>query len=101
VRRRVEDKKVVGKDVVHFLRDATLTQTGAVPERVLVHLRMPVSEVKQLKVLPSPQHSTVETSADEHGILRVPVELAANSDQKLTVAFSFDTSGDVRIPDPW
>jgi len=66
----------VGKDVVHFIREAVLSQTGTATEKVLVHLRVPVSEVKQLKVLPSPQHTTVDVQADEHGMLRVPVELA-------------------------
>jgi len=62
---------------------------------------MPVSEVKQLRVLPSPQHSTEEYKADEHGIVRIPVELAPHVEKKLVIAFSFDASGDVRIPDPW
>ncbi len=103
-KRRAEDKKLVGKDVVHFIREAVLSHTGDGTERVMVHLRMPVSEVKQLKVLPSPQHSSVdlgEHKPDEHGIVRVPVELAPNVEKKLALAFSFDTSGDVRIPDPW
>lgn len=104
-RRRAEEKKLVGKDVVHFIREATLSHTGTSTERVLVHLRLPVSEVKQLQVLPSPQHSTIDVSAeakpDEHGIVRVPVELAPNVEKKIVLAFSFDTSGDVRIPDPW
>lgn len=103
-KRRVEDKKLVGKDVVHFLREATLSQTGTTSERVLVHLRLPVSEVKQLRVLPSPQHSTVspeEARPDEHGVVRIPVDLAPGVEKKIVLAFSFDASGDVRIPDPW
>jgi uncharacterized protein (TIGR02231 family) len=100
-KRRVDDKKLVGKDVVHFIREAVLTQTGKTNEKVVVHLRLPVSEVKQLKVLPSPQHSTVDAVPDEHGIVRVAVDLAPNIEKKLVLAFSFDTSGDVRIPDPW
>jgi uncharacterized protein (TIGR02231 family) len=103
-KRRIEDKKLVGKDVVHFLREATLSQTGTTSERVVVHLRLPVSEVKQLRVLPSPQHSTVspeEARPDEHGVVRIPVDLAPGVEKKLVLAFSFDASGDVRIPDPW
>jgi uncharacterized protein (TIGR02231 family) len=101
-RRKAEDKKIVGKDVVHFIREAVLSQTGTTTEKVLVHLRLPVSEVKQLKVLPSPQHTTIaDVSPDEHGIVKVPVELPPNVEKKLVLAFSFDTSGDVRIPDPW
>lgn len=103
-KRRIEDKKLVGKDVIHFLREATLSQTGSTSERVVVHLRLPVSEVKQLRVLPSPQHSTVspeEARPDEHGVVRVPVDLAPGVEKKIVLAFSFDASGDVRIPDPW
>lgn len=103
-KRRLEDKKLVGKDVVHFLREATLSQTGSTSERVIVHLRLPISEVKQLRVLPSPQHTTVsaeEAKPDDHGIVRVPVDLAPGVEKKIVLAFSFDASGDVRIPDPW
>lgn len=103
--RRLEDKKLVGRDVVHFLRETTLSQTGTGRERVTVQLRLPVSEVKQLKVLPSPQHSTIDlggkSAPDEHGIVRVPVELAPGEEKKLVLAFSFDADGDVQIPDPW
>jgi uncharacterized protein (TIGR02231 family) len=104
-RRRAEDKKLVAKDVVHFIREAILSHTGSTTEKVLVHLRLPVSEVKQLRVLPSPQHTTIDTSAearpDEHGVIRVSVELPPNVEKKLVLAFSFDASGDVQIPDPW
>jgi uncharacterized protein (TIGR02231 family) len=101
-KRRIEDKKLVGKDVVHFVREATLTQTGRSSEKVTVLVRMPTSEEKQIRVLPSPQHCTEgEPKPDEHGIVRIPIELAPNVERRVAVAFSFETSGDVRIPDPW
>lgn len=101
-KRRVEDKKLIGSNVVHFVREATLSQTGPTPERVTVHLRVPISELKQLKVLPSPHHGTEpDARPDEHGILRIPITLEPGAERKVAVAFSFETSGDVRVPDPW
>ena len=99
--RRVDDKKLVGKDIVHFVREAVLSQSGAAAERVLVHLRLPVSELKQLRVLPSPHHGNDDTKPDEHGVVRIPIDLPPGVERKVALAFSFDTSGDVRIPDPW
>lgn len=101
-KRRAEDKKLIGSNVMHFVREATLSQTGPTAERVVVHLRVPVSELKQLKVLLSPQHGTEpDLRPDEHGVLRVPVTLEPNGERKVAVAFSFETSGEVRVPDPW
>ncbi|MBI1944715.1 MAG: DUF4139 domain-containing protein [Deltaproteobacteria bacterium] len=101
-KRRLEDKKLISQNVVHFVREAVLSQTGATTERVLVHLRVPVSEVKQLKVLLSPQHGTEpDAKPDDSGLLRIPVQLEPGVERRLAVAFSFDTSGDVRVPDPW
>jgi hypothetical protein len=102
-KKRVEEKKIVGKDIIHFVREATLTQTGSSAERVTVLVRLPVSEVKErVRVLPSPQHCTEgEPKLDEHGIVRIPVDLQPNVERRVAVAFSFETSGDVRIPDPW
>lgn len=101
-KRRLEDKKLIGQNVVHFVREATLAQTGPTPERVLVHLRVPVSELKQLKVLLSPQHGTEpDAKPDDNGLVRIAVQLEPNVERRLAVAFSFDTSGDVRVPDPW
>lgn len=100
--KRVDDKKLVGKDVVHFVREAVLTQTGHGPERVTVQLRLPVSEVKQLKVIPSAHLCTDgEPRPDEHGVVKIPIELAPGVERKVALAFSFDRSGDVRVSDPW
>ncbi|MCC7071217.1 MAG: DUF4139 domain-containing protein [Deltaproteobacteria bacterium] len=101
-KRRIEDKKLIGQNVVHFVREATLAQTGATSERVLVHLRVPVSELAQVKVLLSPQHGTEpDAKPDANGLLRIPVQLEPNVERRVAVAFSFETSGDVRVPDPW
>jgi uncharacterized protein (TIGR02231 family) len=100
--KRVDDKKIVGKDVVHFVREATLSQTGHAAEKVSVQFRLPVSEVKQLKVVPSAHLCTDgEPRPDEHGVVKIPVELAPGVERKVAIAFSFDKSGDVRVSDPW
>lgn len=101
-RRCVTEKRLVQKDLEHWLQEATLTSTSKRPERVQVTLRLPVSELAQVKVVLSPHHSTVGTAtADAHGLLRVPVTVEAGTPKKVAVAFTFDTTGDVHIPPPW
>jgi uncharacterized protein (TIGR02231 family) len=101
-KRRVEDKKLVGKDLVHFVREATLSQSTGTPTPVTVLMRLPVSELKQLRVIQSPQHGTEgELPVDAHGWVHMPVELRPNTERNVALAFTFEQSGDVRMPDPW
>jgi hypothetical protein len=63
---------------------------------------MPVSELAQVKVLHSAAHSTVpEPKPDSHGLVRVPVTVEGGHDKRIAIVFTFDVSGDVRLPDPW
>ncbi len=100
-KKRLEDKKLVGKDVTHFIREATLTNTSDVAARVMVMMRMPISELKQLRVVPSVHLCTHTQQPDAHGIVRIDVELAPSAKAVVALAFSFDASSDVRVPDPW
>ena len=98
----VEEKRLVQKNLEHWRQSATLVSTAREDIDVVVTLRLPVSELAQVKVVPSPQHSTVANfSVDGHGLLRVPVRVPAGGEKKVAVAFTFDTSGDVAIPPPW
>jgi hypothetical protein len=101
-RSRAVDKKMIGKDITSFVQEATVTSTKATPATIELLLRLPVSELAQLKVVHSAAHSTIpEPKIDEHGLARVPITVNGGADAKVAVAFFFDTSGDVRLPDPW
>lgn len=101
-KRSIIDKKLVGKDVEHWLQEVTLTSTATTTEQVLVLLRFPVSELAQVKVLQSPQHGTEgEIKLDAHGLGRVITTIEPGRERRIAAAFSFDTSGDVRMPAPW
>lgn len=101
-RSRVEEKKLIGKNVWHWVQEATLTSTRTTPAPTQLILRMPVSELAQVKVVHSAAHSTLpEPKPDSHGLVRVPITVEGGHDQRVALAFSFDVSGDVRLPDPW
>jgi uncharacterized protein (TIGR02231 family) len=101
-RRRVEQEKLLVKDVTHYVTEVELQHTGQGSDRVLMMLRLPVSEVAQLKVLASPAHSSEGIPApDADGLVKIPVKLTAGETSTTRLAFHFDTSGDVRVPDPW
>ncbi|MEW5855167.1 MAG: mucoidy inhibitor MuiA family protein [Myxococcota bacterium] len=101
-RRRVEEERLLQRERVHFVQEVELTLTGGGPETVEVLLRLPVSEVKQLKVVPSPAHCSEGTPApDEQGLVKLPVQLKPRERRKLTLGFHLETSGEVHVPDPW
>jgi uncharacterized protein (TIGR02231 family) len=101
-RSRVEEKKLIGKNVQHWVQEATITSTRATSTTTQLVLRLPVSELAQVKVLHSAAHSTVpEPKPDTHGLVRLPVTVEGGHDKRVAVAFTFDVSGDVRLPDPW
>jgi uncharacterized protein (TIGR02231 family) len=101
-RRRIDEKRIVGKDLEHWVQEARLTSTRPLPTSVSVVFRLPVSELAQLKVLPSSQHTTIgEVRADDHGLVHASTVIDAGGERKLALAFSFDTSGDVVVPAPW
>lgn len=101
-RSRVEEKKLIGKNVWHWVQEATITSTRTTPTTTQLVLRLPVSELAQVKVLHSAGHSTLpEPKPDSHGLVRVPVTVEGGHDKRVALAFSFDVSGDVRLPDPW
>jgi hypothetical protein len=101
-KRTVVDRKLVGRDVVHYVQDATIASTAMTAEEVLVVLRMPVSELAQVQVLPSPHQGTVATvTPDEHGLVRAPARIEPGRDRVVSIAFTFETTGEVRIPPPW
>lgn len=101
-KRRIDEKRIVGKDIAHWVQQARLTSTRSLPTSVQVLFRLPVSELAQLKVLPSPQHTTIgEVRPDEHGLVQASTVVDAAGERTLALAFSFDTSGDVVVPAPW
>lgn len=101
-RSRREQDRMLGKDRTHFVREVELSYTGAGQVDLLVQLTWPKSEVKQLEVTPTDKYcSEGLPEPDEHGVVTLPISLEAGRWRKLSLGFWFDTSGDVRIPDPW
>ena len=101
-RRRIDESRLVGKDLQHWVQEATITSTRREPTAVQVLLRLPVSELAQVKIVQSPQHGTLgEVVADSHGLVRVDTVVEPGKDKRLAVAFVFDASSDVVLPPPW
>jgi uncharacterized protein (TIGR02231 family) len=101
-KRCIVEKKTLGKDLEHWLQEVTLTSTATTAEQVLLLLRLPVSELAQVKVLQSPQHGTEgELKLDAHGLARVTTTIEPGRDRRVAAAFLYETTGDVRIPSPW
>ena len=99
--RFLERRRVV-KDRVHFAHEVTVSFTGEGSGSLTVLNRMPVSELKQVRVIPSELHAVPpDPVPDAHGIVRTPLTVRAGDPEVVRVAFYFDTSGDVSMPDPW
>jgi uncharacterized protein (TIGR02231 family) len=101
-RKRIEQDRLLGKDRVHFVTKVRVEYSGTGEETIEVRLRMPKSEVKQLKVVPSEDHcSEGVPRPDDHGVVALPVTVKAGPPRELSLGFYFDRSGDVVVPDPW
>jgi uncharacterized protein (TIGR02231 family) len=97
-----EQDRMLGKDRTHFVTEVDLSYTGEGEANVLVLLRMPKSELKQLQIVPTDKYcSEGLPEPDDHGVVTLPVTLKPGPWRKVSLGFWFDTSGDVRIPDPW
>lgn len=102
VRRRHVEKRRLTKDRTHFYVEAELRYTGSENEDVVVLLRLPKSEVAQLKVIPSEDYCQPwPPEEDEHGLVRAPVTLVPGERSEVRLGFYFETSGNVEVPDPW
>jgi uncharacterized protein (TIGR02231 family) len=98
----VTEQRLVGRDVRHFIQRATLTSTANTNEDVVVLLRTPVSELAQVTVVPSAQHSTeCDERPDAHGMVRARVTVVPGAERVVAWAFAFDTAGEVQLPAPW
>lgn len=101
-RRRVEEDRLLGRDRVHFVEEVELLNGDRVPHRVEVRLRLPVSELGQVKVVPSLDHcSEGKPAPDDDGILGLAVDIEPGARREVRLGFHFETSGEVVLPDPW
>lgn len=99
--RRTEDR-LLGRDRTHFVTEVELTWAGAGEGDVELTLRLPVSELRALKVVPSEKWcSEGPPQPDDDGLVRLPLRLGAGEVRTVSLGFTFDTSGDVVLPDPW
>lgn len=96
------EKRALLKNITHFVQRAEISLAGMGAQAITLMLRMPVSELKQLKVLPSPAHCTEGAPApDADGLLRIPLQVRADDVRKVELGFHFDAASDVQVPDPW
>lgn len=100
-RRHTEDR-MIARNRRHFVQHVALSFTGAEATPVVVTLRMPVSELKQVRVVPSEAWcSQGRPEPDADGLVTLPLHLHPGSDKEITLGFHFETSGSVSLPDPW
>jgi uncharacterized protein (TIGR02231 family) len=97
----VVQDRVLQSSVRHYVQTATVASRCADVRTITVCLRVPVSEVDRLKVLPSPQHSTVEWRADAQGMVRLVLELAPGERKSVAIAFALEAPSDVVVPNLW
>ncbi len=101
-RRRLEEDRKLARDRVHFVTEVDLSYSGTGEEEVTVLLRLPKSELAQLKVVPSAKRCRPwPVESDDHGLVRVPVRLVAGKIETVKLGFHFEKSGKVSVPDPW
>ncbi|MBU0551487.1 DUF4139 domain-containing protein [Myxococcota bacterium] len=97
--REVEARRL-SRDRVHYTTEVEVHGSAATPEVVEIVLRAPVSELKALKVLASPEHCDRPFEPDEDGLMRFEVTLASGA-ERFKVGFTFEKTGQLVLPEPW
>jgi len=101
-RERREETRALARDRRHFVSRTEITSTAPDPSTVEVVLRLPVSEIKTLKVLSSEAWCSDGLPApDADGLVRLPVRLAPGERREIKLGFHFDAAADLVVPDPW
>jgi uncharacterized protein (TIGR02231 family) len=101
-RRRLEEDRLIAKDRVHFVTEVDLAHTGDESVPILLTLRFPISELKQLKVTPSEKYGTEGIpKLDRHGLCTLPVSVEPGREREVRLGFLFEKSDKVVVPDPW
>lgn len=72
-----------------------LSNLGADPQKVKVLERVPISELKQVKIQQQIKKTTEKKAHDEHGFVRWSVELAPRERRTLTLAYTVQKKKDV------
>jgi uncharacterized protein (TIGR02231 family) len=73
-----------------------LSNLGAVPKKLVVTERVPISEIEKVKVEVDPSRTTGKLRPDENGFVRWTVDLAAFGHQELELTYHLKKHEDVR-----
>ena len=98
---RYVDEKKLGRDVTHFVYEVQVGYSGAESCALDVTLRFPVSELKQLKVVPSEHYCSMPATPDDNGHITTTLNVGPGERKQLRLGFHFEAGRDVIIPDPW
>jgi uncharacterized protein (TIGR02231 family) len=102
-RRAEVEKRLALSDRRWLIQETELTQTGLAPLEVELVLRVPVSELAQVRVVLDREARTSPgaTGPDEQGFVRWTVVLPPNETVRKQVAFRIDKDSQVSLTDPW
>jgi uncharacterized protein (TIGR02231 family) len=101
-RKVVTEERMLGRDRPVYVHEVELL--SRVPDRIRVEvvLRLPVSEMAAVKVVPAEKLCTEGAPRpDADGRVRTPLDLIPGRRRTLRVAFGIDSGADVHIPPPW
>ena len=101
-RRRDREKRRLGRDRAIYLVEVELSYAGPDRSDVELALRLPISDLPALRIVPVDASCTEGRPApDDSGHVHVPVELRSGQRREISLGFCFEKSGDVHVPAPW
>jgi len=96
LRTRKTEERFAQKDQLWFHQRVTVRNMGTTAREIELVLRVPVSELKQVKVLLQD-----DLRSDEQGMLKNTVHVKPGEEMAWQVAFRLEKSGKVELSDPW
>ena len=101
-RRIATEERLLGRDRPVYVHGLELLSTAPETTRVEVVLRLPVSELATVKIVPVEKHcSEGLPQPDTEGRVRYLIDLVPSRRRTLTLGFGIEAGADVQLPPPW
>ncbi len=101
-RRSDTEERMLGRNRTVYFHEVELYSVAPEVVKIEVTLRLPVSELATVKIVPAEKFCTEGApKPDSDGRVSVPIDVLPRRRRTLRLGFSIDSGADTQIPPPW